>query len=138
MFKRVLSVSSIVVAVFALSSGHLFPSSIGAFLLAAVEPQQTPALMPPMPPMPGMPATPATPQMSDMMKMHEQMMAEMKTADAKLDQLVSDMNAATGDAKVAAMARVVTELANQQKTMHGRMGSMHEMMMGGGGMMMKR
>jgi hypothetical protein len=44
--------------------------------------------------------------MADMMKMHEQMMAEMKTGDAKLDALVRDMNAAAGDAKVKAMAAV--------------------------------
>jgi hypothetical protein len=37
--------------------------------------------------------------MADMMKMHEQMMAEMKAGDAKLDALIKDMNAATGDAE---------------------------------------
>jgi ABC-type microcin C transport system permease subunit YejB len=82
--------------------------------------------------------------MADMMKMHEQMMAEMKAADAKLDQLLSRMNAATGNAKTSALADVVNELARQQKTMHERMGTMHDhmmhdqMMMGGRGMMMKK
>ena len=70
---------------------------------------------------------------SHMMMMHEQMMADMKAADAKLDQLVTDMNAAKGDAKVAAIARVVTELVNHQKSMHAHMGAMqagmHEKMM---------
>ena len=76
--------------------------------------------------------------MADMMKMHQQMMAEMKPADAKLDQLLSRMNAATGDAKTSALADVVTELSRQQKAMHERMGTMHDhMMMGGRGMMMK-
>jgi hypothetical protein len=71
--------------------------------------------------------------------MHEQMMAEMKTADARLDALVLDMNAAAGDAKVNAIASVVTELVRQHKGMHGRMGMMHKHMMEGrGGMMMKR
>jgi hypothetical protein len=79
---------------------------------------------------------PAQPRMQDMMKMHEQMMAEMKAGDAKLDALVKDMNAANGEAKVTAIAAVVTELVQQHKAMHGRMGQMHQqMMMGGRGMM---
>jgi ABC-type glycerol-3-phosphate transport system substrate-binding protein len=75
--------------------------------------------------------------MQDMMKMHEQMMAEMKAADGRLDALVKDMNAATGDAKVNAVAAVVTELVRQQRSMHDRMGQMHQQMMMGG-MMMKK
>lgn len=77
------------------------------------------------------------PGMADMMKMHEQMMAEMKAGDAKLDALVKDMNAAAGDAKVSATAAVVNELVRQQKAMHERMGQMHQQMMGRG-MMMRR
>jgi len=76
--------------------------------------------------------------MQDMMKMHAQMMAEMKAADSRLDALVKEMNAASGDAKVSAVASVVTELVRQQKSMHERMGQMHQQMMGGGGMMMKK
>jgi hypothetical protein len=73
--------------------------------------------------------------MPDMMKMHEQMMAEMKAADARLDMLVKEMNAASGNAKVTAMAAVVTELVAQHKSMHERMGQMHQGMMGRGMMM---
>jgi hypothetical protein len=80
-------------------------------------------------------AQPQQPAMQDMMKMHEQMMAEMKAGDAKLDALVSQMNAATGDARVTAIAAVVNELVAQHKAMHGRMGQMHQQMMGGRGMM---
>jgi hypothetical protein len=76
--------------------------------------------------------------MQEMMKMHEQMMAEMKAGDARLDALVTDMNAASGDAKVTAIAAVVTELVRQHKAMHERMGQMHQRMMDGRGMMMKR
>ena len=76
--------------------------------------------------------------MQDMMKMHEQMMAEMKAGDAKLDALVKDMNDAKGDAKVNALAAVVNELVRQHKGMHGRFGKMHEQMMGGRGRMMQR
>jgi hypothetical protein len=54
------------------------------------------------------------------------MMAEMKGADAKLDQLVNEMNSAAGEARVSAIAGVVNELARQQKTMHERMGVMHQ------------
>jgi hypothetical protein len=75
--------------------------------------------------------------MQDMKKMHAQMMAEMKAGDAKLDALVSDMNAAADNAKVNAVAAVVTELVRQHKTMHEHMGQMHQHMMGGRGMMMK-
>ena len=76
--------------------------------------------------------------MQDMMKMHEQMMADMKAADSKLDALVTEMNAAGGEAKVNAVAAVVTELVRQQKLMHEHMGQMHQQMMGGRGMMMKK
>jgi hypothetical protein len=73
---------------------------------------------------------PAQPRMSDMMQRHQQMMAEMKASDQKLDELVRAMNAATGDAKIAAMAQAISELARQQQTMHGRMGMMDQMSMG--------
>jgi hypothetical protein len=53
---------------------------------------------------------PAQPRMGDMMQRHEQMMAEMKASDAKLDELVRAMNNATGEAKIAAMAQAITEL----------------------------
>lgn len=69
--------------------------------------------------------------MPDMMKMHEQMMAEMKAEDARLDALVRDMNAATGNARIDAMAAVLNELLQQRKAMHERMGKMSEHMMGG-------
>lgn len=72
------------------------------------------------------------PGMADMMKMHEQMMADMKGGDAKLDALVKVMNAAAGDAKVNATAAVVNELVRQQKATHERMGQMHQQMMGRG------
>ena len=39
---------------------------------------------------------PQPPGMQDMMKMHEQMMAEMQAGDAKLDALAKDMNDAQG------------------------------------------
>ena len=83
-------------------------------------------------------AQPPQPGMQDMTKMHEQMMAEMKAGDSKLEALVKDMNAATGDAKVSAVAAVVSELVQQHKAMHGRMDQMHQHMMGMGRSMMRR
>ena len=73
---------------------------------------------------------PAQPRMGDMMQRHEQMMAEMKASDAKLDELVRAMNNATGDAKIAAMSQAITELARQQQAMHRHMGTMDQMSMG--------
>jgi hypothetical protein len=75
-------------------------------------------------------APPAQPRMSDMMQSHQQMMADMKAGDAKLDELVRAMNAATGEAKVTAMAQVINELAKQHQAMHQRMGMMDQMTMG--------
>jgi hypothetical protein len=103
-----------------------------AFSLIAFAPRGAAAQQTPPPAAQPGQATP--PNMADMMKRHQQMMAEMKAADAKLDQLVTQMNAATGDAKVAAMAQVVNELVRQQKAMHEHMAQM-PMMMGGRGMM---
>src|ERR1051326_8139381 len=66
---------------------------------------------------------PSQGNMAEMMKQHQQMMADMKAADAKLDALVSAMNAATGEAKVSAVAQVVNELVRQQKALHEHMGT---------------
>jgi hypothetical protein len=72
------------------------------------------------------PAPPATP---DMMKMHGQMMADMKVEAARLDVLVKEMNAASGTAKTDAIAAVVNELVRQRTAMQAHMGGMHDMMM---------
>lgn len=65
-----------------------------------------------------------------MMAEHQRMTADMKTADARLDQLVSTMNAASGEAKVAAAAAAVTEIVAQRRAMHDGMMKMHQGMMG--------
>jgi len=73
------------------------------------------------------------PEMGDrckqMMAMHNQMMADMKAMDASLDQKVAAMNAATGKAKVEAMAAVINEMASQRKQMMAKMTSMQDQMM---------
>jgi hypothetical protein len=70
---------------------------------------------------------PVQPRLPDMMQRHEQMMAEMKASDARLDELVRAMNAATGDAKISAMAQVINELVRQHQAMHQHMASMNNM-----------
>ena len=68
----------------------------------------------------------------DMAKMHEQMMADMKAADARLDALVMTMNTASGDARLDAAIAVINELARQKKAMSEKMAHMHAHMMGTG------
>lgn len=64
-----------------------------------------------------------------MMADHEKMMAEMKAADQKLDDLVGRMNAASGLEKANATAVVVNELVTQRRTMQaGMMERQHGMM----------
>lgn len=126
--KRILALAALTVLI--LSS----TSTTRSFNLLADVAAQTPSAQGS--PQPLREQSPAN--MQDMMKMHEQMMAEMKAADTRLDALVKEMNAASGDAKVNAVAAVVTELVRQHKSMHERMGQMHQQMMGGRGMMMKK
>ena len=52
-----------------------------------------------------------------MMAEREKMMADMKAADQRLDDLVARMNSASGMDKTAATAAVVTEMVAQHRTM---------------------
>ncbi len=85
------------------------------------------------------PAPPASP--ANMQGMQSNMMGNMnrmKADDAKLDDLVKKMNAATGQAKVDAMAAVLTALVEDRHlAMEPMMSNMMAMMnmMSGGGMM---
>ena len=64
-----------------------------------------------------------------MMAEHEKMMADMKAADQRLDDLVTTMNTASGAEKTAATATVVTEMVTQDRTRRdGMMKMQHEMM----------
>jgi hypothetical protein len=69
--------------------------------------------------------------MSDgqMMGMHEKMMADMKSADAKLDAIIVKMNAAKGVAKVDAVAEALTAMVAQHKAMRDGMMQMQGQMM---------
>ena len=69
-----------------------------------------------------------TPQAGGMMD-HDKMMADMKTADARLQALAQTMASARGDDKVAAMQALLTELVENQVEMHRHMAMMHDHMM---------
>jgi len=79
---------------------------------------------------PAKPSADMTDRCKAMMAQHENMMAEMKAADQRLEDLVAKMNAASGQAKVDATAATVTEIAAQRKLMRDRMMAMHQGMMG--------
>ncbi|MEO6908229.1 MAG: hypothetical protein ABI210_10095 [Abditibacteriaceae bacterium] len=63
---------------------------------------------------------------------HDKMVANMKTNDARLNKLVTMMNAAKGNAKISAIAAVINEMVAQHKMMFSQMHTMNEKMMGGG------
>jgi hypothetical protein len=67
--------------------------------------------------------------MSEMVARGHQMMAGMRAADQKLDELVATMNAARGNDRLDAMAAVISELAAYQKAIGAEIMSMHGMMM---------
>ena len=64
-----------------------------------------------------------------MMAHHKEMMATMETMDARLDELVKKMNAATRSRKADAVAAVVNELVAQRKQMREHMMAMQPKMM---------
>ncbi len=90
---------------------------------------------------PAEPAQPAKPADTKMRGMQNKMMADMKARDAQIDALVAKMNAATGSAKVEAIAELLTATVQQHKTMRdgmlqmqdGMMMEMHDQMMKMGG-----
>ena len=53
-----------------------------------------------------------------------QMMSNWKDQDAELDKLVAEMNSASADKKLDAIAAVVTKLVEQRKAMHEQMQKM--------------
>ena len=53
-----------------------------------------------------------------------QMMSNLKDQDAELDKLVAEMNSASADKKLDAIAAVVTKLVEQRKAMHEQMQKM--------------
>jgi predicted component of type VI protein secretion system len=64
-----------------------------------------------------------------MMSHHTEMMAKMEAMNARLDDLVKKMNAATGSKKTDAVAAVINELVAQRKQMQAQMMAMQPEMM---------
>lgn len=75
------------------------------------------------------PAGSAPAECKEMMAKHQQMMAGMKAMDSRLDQKLAAMNAATGQAKVNAMAEVINEMVKQRRDRQEKMMAMHSGMM---------
>jgi hypothetical protein len=77
------------------------------------------------------PAGESTPevQAAEMIGRHQKMMANMKAMDAKLNELVAKMNSATGEAKVDAIAELLTTIVQQHQSMRGGMMQMQGQMM---------
>ena len=59
------------------------------------------------------------------MEMNQKMEGEMNAQDAEIDKLVTEMNSATADKKMDAMAALLTKIVDQRKAMHEKMASMH-------------
>lgn len=66
-----------------------------------------------------------------MMEKKQQMMQKCKMMNSRLDELSAEMNTATGQAKIDAMAALLNELVAQRKSMHQNMMQMQEGMMSG-------
>jgi len=61
-----------------------------------------------------------------MMAGRQKMMADMKAADQHLNELVAKMDQASGQAKVDAVAAIVSAMVAQRQEMHARMAQMHQ------------
>lgn len=81
------------------------------------------------------PGTAATPDAAKAGPPANMMMGRMMAADAKLDELVKQMNDAKGQAKTDAIAAVVTALVEQHRAMRGMMADGMPMMKGNPNMM---
>lgn len=64
-----------------------------------------------------------------MMTHHQEMQERMKAMDAELDALLAEVENASGDAKVDALAAVVKALVEQRRSMHAMMAKHRPMMM---------
>jgi hypothetical protein len=102
---------------------------VGAVTLWAQQPTSPPPAAQKME-MPGKPGMMDEKMMEDpMMAHHKEMMGKMEAMDARLDELVKKMNAATGNKKANATAAVINELVAQRKQMREQMMTMMPEMM---------
>ena len=90
------------------------------------------AAMAQQPNQPRPPAAQGAPDMKacqEAMARHGEMMKELETMDTRLQEQIKAAQAAQGQAKVDALARVVATMAEQRTQERQRMMSMHEQMM---------
>jgi hypothetical protein len=113
-YRRIMKI--IPMATLALTAG-LFLAPAGAQQVTPKAPEHTM----PMPQSGGM--------KSGGMMNQDNMMADMKAADARLEALAQTMKSASGDDKVRAMQELMTELVQNQVDMHRQMSMMREQMM---------
>ena len=95
---------------------------LAAGTVFAQEPEAAPACAAMMPGMMGV-------HKGEMMEWHQKMMEKIKAQDAELDKLVQEMNAASGDKKVDAIAAIVNKVMEERKAWHAEMESRHAKMM---------
>ena len=81
------------------------------------------AMMPGM--MPGMMGA----HKGELREWHQQMMEKIKAQDAEMDKLVQDMNAATGEKKVDAIAAIINKAMEHRKAWHQEMEARHKKLM---------
>jgi hypothetical protein len=105
----------------------LLVSFVGAMTLWAQEPTPPAAQKMEMPGKQAMMDEKMTEE--SMMAHHKEMMSKMEAMDARLDELVKKMNAATGSKKPDAVAAVINELVAQRKRMREQMIAMQPEMM---------
>lgn len=65
----------------------------------------------------------------EMMEWHQKMMEKIKAQDAEMDKLVQEMNAATGEKKVEAIAAVINKAMEIRKGWHSEMEARQKKMM---------
>jgi len=65
----------------------------------------------------------------EMMEWHQKMVEKFKAQDAELEKLVAEMNAASGEKKVDAIAAIVNKMMEHRKAWHEEMETRHKKMM---------
>ena len=60
---------------------------------------------------------------------HQKMMEKIKAQDAEMDKLIQEMNAASGEKKVEALAAIANKAMEERKAWHAEMEMRHKTMM---------
>jgi len=63
------------------------------------------------------------PEHSELMPIHAKLLQMQKTQDAEIEKLLAEMNAATGEKKIDAIAAVIGKLVEQRKAMNAEIAS---------------